>query len=312
MTKKKTKATGAIIHGLPPDSDIIDELGSESKLTWADRHGTRRETKRYSALRKLALPKIKAAGYDLASRPFGSGRYSTVYALKDDKNQTLKLTGDATDAATWARLAELKAKGKISDADIPTLSRVSLVRRIPGKEGGDGDLFAICAPRYKPLDEAHEGLVDAVMEVLDQGWPARKGGDKYAHRVVRDFADHLLGQGWRKGKKQEEVRVAVDKALKKQGLEALSEEQVITTPRKARALLKLTAEVYEADVPEAWKLVEALLKTLVTMQKHNLYPRDLHTEQFMAEPIPGDGASWRIVDLGITSMLDNEQFVEDL
>jgi len=310
-------------RGLPFDEQIIKDLGSEHPsggadwIRWADQHGIARETKagkksvKFEKLMAATVKQLKPTKLKVGAK-IGDGRYSLVYALASDPKQTIKITGDVTDAVTWARVLKLREDGSLTPANSGSLSEVSCVLRVPHPVPGQNqDLFLVVAPRYKPLSQKASSFVSALMSVMEHGWPTGK-------ETLLQISRHHLGDEWlaevrsRGGKDwldllEEEVKAW----LETKGLGPLSEEDIVHDPRVVKDHFEFIIEAFASKLPGCGAHADHLVQTLMTLAKHGLYPRDLHADQIMIDD-SGPKPRWRIVDLGLTTMLDAKQAIHDV
>ena len=291
-------ARPTVVRGLPTDAEVIDELGDDDRIKWADRHGTRRETERYRKMRSTVTELLKGTIWEVGPS-IGRGRYSTVYELRHDKTKVLKLTGDPSDAVTWSRVLQLLEQGSIRREQVNSLANVSCVLRVP-IERSPRDMFLILCDRYKPMPSAPMAFLDALTGILEFGWPDA--------RTMREVAVRTWGEGWMRGKTLKQIESQVSKWLEKRGLRRLSEADIVLDPRNLRGLFDAMIDVWEEDLPDCGAHADRILETLMTLMRHGLYPRDLHSEQVMVDR-RGGSDRWKIVDLGVTTMIDPKQQV---
>lgn len=311
------------LRGLPFDDQIIKDLGSEHPsggadwIRWADQHGIARETKagknsvKFEKLMAATVKQLKPTGMKVGTK-IGDGRYSVVYALASDPKQAIKVTGDVTDAVTWARVLELREKGLLNSRNANALSEVSCVLRVPHPVMGQNqDLFLILSPRYKPLSAKAGSFVSALMSVMEYGWPTGK-------ETLLQIARHHLGDAWisevrlRGGKDwldllEEEVKAW----LETKGLKPLTEEDIVHDPRVVKDHFEFIIDAFSAKLPGCGDHADHLVQTMMALAQNGLYPRDLHADQIMVDDSSGKPI-WRIVDLGLTTMLEPKQAIHDI
>lgn len=156
------------IELFPPN--FLDKNGSPNRLRYVDLTGTRSEASRFDRVRDQAVVALAQQGVFLkelkagsgVAKPIGSGRYAEVFALREDPDYVVKISGDKSEAVAWARILEAVEDGETSWSCLPSLARVKCVYVVRPRRATDKDLYVIIVERCSRTSKAERDLIECV------------------------------------------------------------------------------------------------------------------------------------------------------
>lgn len=233
-------------------------------LEYVEHMGMARLEQAWEAAERDARSLLAAHGFALGGG-IGHGHFAQAFELENEPDYIVKLTGDPTDAAAWARVAKSKTAQK-AKALAKTPCAFALPTTYKNQGGQKAHMYAIVQERLTPLNQK-------------ESWFINRGG-VVAGRVIACAAGYT-------GMSEELAEYFPDCPDPRQNEQAFA---ICIQRTFELAVLR--------DLAWPRKVSQALFETYETLLSIGVIVSDLHAGNMMR-----DAAGWvKFTDLGLSSV----------